>query len=166
MDQLAALADLIRQRSTIDHQIAAILNRPVHSGHFGEYVTSAIFGIELNDAANAKAIDGYFRNGPLEGRSVNVKYQTRHRGLLNLGVSTDPADHPDFYLVVTGTEQRQGSSGETTESAAASMALSPDGIVEAERAQRCAATRRHRLGLLAEIVESPCLASSSIAWTV
>ena len=38
MDDLPALANLLRQRNALDREIARILNRPVHSGHFGEYV--------------------------------------------------------------------------------------------------------------------------------
>ncbi|MBA2598127.1 MAG: hypothetical protein H0V00_15995 [Chloroflexia bacterium] len=107
------MAELLRQRSTIDHEIATILKRPVHSGHFGEYVANAIFGIELNQSANAKSHDGRFTDGPMTGQSVNVKYQTRHRGLLNLGLSTDPEDHPDFYFVLTGPPISMGPTHDT-----------------------------------------------------
>ena len=108
MENLTKLAELLRRRSVIDGEIAAILNRPVHSGHFGEYVASAIFRIELNTDARAKTHDGRFKDGPLAGRSVNVKYRTRHRGLLNLGSSTDLSHHPDFYLVLAGPKIAMG----------------------------------------------------------
>ena len=108
MDTLSELANLIQQRSLIDREIAAILNRPVHSGHFGEYIASAVFGIELNADANTKSHDGYFQTGPLAGHTVNLKYRTVHRKMLNLGSSIDPADHPDFYLALTGPNAPAG----------------------------------------------------------
>jgi hypothetical protein len=109
MESLPALAALIRERGAIDLEIAKILNRPVHSGHFGEFVASAIFDIEPSPTANQKGYDGYFRTGSLAGRTVNVKYRTRHRGMLNLGTSADPRDHPDFYLAVEGPRIPMGS---------------------------------------------------------
>jgi hypothetical protein len=114
IQHLAKLADLIGKRNVIDAEIAAILSRPVHSGHFGEYVASVIFGIELNPSASAKSFDGRFRGGPLAGRSVNVKYGTTRDGNLNLGTSPNPGDHPDFYLVLTGPRATTGTSRGTT----------------------------------------------------
>ncbi len=109
MQHLTTLAALLKQRTAIDREIAAILNRPVHSGHFGEYVASAIFDIEPSLAANQKNYDGHFRTGSLAKRTVNVTYRTRHRGMLNLGTSTDPRDHPDFYLAAEGPRIPMGS---------------------------------------------------------
>lgn len=102
MSELERLATLIRQRNAIDNQLSTIIGRPPHSGHIGEYVAAAIFGIELNSGANVKAIDGHFHDGPLAGRSVNIKYGTRRDGMLNLVHSSDPVHHPDYYLVLTG----------------------------------------------------------------
>ena len=110
MERLPRLAELIRMRSAIDGKIAKILNRPVHSGHFGEYVACTTLDIEPSPMARQKHYDGIFRSGSLTGRTVNVKYRTRHSGLLNLGSSTDPADHPDFYLAVEGPRMSPGSS--------------------------------------------------------
>ena len=110
MDTLPAFADLMRRRNAIDAQIAALMNRPVHSGHLGEYVASAIFDIALHADARAKVSDGYFRRGLLAGRSVNVKYATKRDGNLNLGASLDPSDHSNFYLVLTGPKVAAGSS--------------------------------------------------------
>jgi hypothetical protein len=92
----------MRRRNALDREIAAILGRPVHSGHFGEYVAAAIFGIALNPSASAKGHDGRFTDGPAAGKSVNIKYQTKRKGLLAVVASHDPADHPDYYLVLTG----------------------------------------------------------------
>ena len=73
MNSLAELSELIRERNSIDRKIGTILGRPVHSGHFGEYVAAAIFGIELHPSASYKGSDGYFTQGPLTGKSVNIK---------------------------------------------------------------------------------------------
>jgi hypothetical protein len=92
----------MRRRNALDREMAAILDRPVQSGHFGEYVAAAVFGIELNPAANAEGTDGTFTSGALSGNTVNVKYATKGYGLLNLSASDDVAAHPDLYLVLTG----------------------------------------------------------------
>lgn len=102
MPDLTHLADLIQQRNNVDGEIAALIGRPAHTGHIGEYVAMAIFDIALHPGAAAKASDGHFRDGPLKGQSVNIKYMSRRTGLLNLISSDDPAAHPDLYLVLTG----------------------------------------------------------------
>lgn len=102
MTELEQLAALIHRRNAIDSELATIIGRPAHAGHIGEYVAAAIFDIDLHSSAVTKAHDGYFRDGPLAGKSVNIKYGSRRDGLLNLAQSSDPADHPDLYLVLTG----------------------------------------------------------------
>jgi hypothetical protein len=102
MSELDRLAELIRQRNAIDSEIAAIIGRPAHAGHIGEYVAAAIFQIDLHASAVTKTHDGYFRGGSLDGKSVNIKYGTRRDGLLNLAQTSDLSDHPDYYLVLTG----------------------------------------------------------------
>jgi hypothetical protein len=106
---LSALAALLRQRARIDQQIAAILGRPVHPGHFGEFVASAIFGVKLAPSATQKAYDGTFRSGPLAGATVNVKFRSRHTDLLNIAASADRRDHPDYYLALEGLTRPAGS---------------------------------------------------------
>jgi hypothetical protein len=102
MNQLARLADLLRQRNCLDEEIGSILGRPVHSRHIAEYVAAAVFGIDLNVSASARGHDGRFESGPLAGRTVNVKYGSKRDGNLNLTESSELAHHPDFYLVLTG----------------------------------------------------------------
>ena len=142
MKDLKPLAELLRRRSVIDREIAAILNRPVHSGHFGEYVASTIFGIDLNPSANARSHDGHFTEGLLAGRSVNVKYATTRDGNLNLGASTDPAAHPDFYLVLTGPRVQAG----TSRGAFASLAVHAVFLFESPRLLGALAARGLRPG--------------------
>lgn len=105
-DRLAELAELLRARNTLDAQIAAIIGRPPEKGHLGEYIAARIFGIQLQESASHKGIDGYFASGPLAGRSVNVKYYGKRDGLLAVA----PADGPDYYLVLTGAKAGAGSS--------------------------------------------------------
>jgi len=77
LDSLKDLADLIHQRNEIEMRIGDILGRPVHPGHFGEYVASRIFNIQLHTNASHKRSDGLFTSGPLLGKSVNIKFYTR-----------------------------------------------------------------------------------------
>jgi hypothetical protein len=100
--ELPALAKLIRARNEIDNEIAGVGGRPPHPGHIAEYVAAAIFDIELHPSASTKTHDGNFREGPLAGKTVNVKYGSRRDGMLNLAASMDVADHADYYLVLTG----------------------------------------------------------------
>lgn len=102
MADLRHLAELIQRRNEVDSEIATVIGRPPHSGHIGEFVAAAIFGIDLHASAVTKSHDGFFRDGTLAGRSVNVKYGTRRDGMLNLVHSVDSIDHPDYYLVLTG----------------------------------------------------------------
>ena len=72
--------------------------RPAQSGHLAEYVASRIFAIKLEHSASSKGIDGYFTQGELNGRSVNVKYNGKNDGLLTV----DPDGVADVYVVLAG----------------------------------------------------------------
>ncbi len=54
------------------------------AGHLGELIASRVFAIELDASASAAAIDGRFTEGPLGGRTVNVKWYLKREGLLDL----------------------------------------------------------------------------------
>jgi hypothetical protein len=62
------------------------------------WIAAQVFDIELEASAVATGIDGHFRSGPLQGRTVNVKWYLKREGLLD----TTEADALDFYLVLTG----------------------------------------------------------------
>jgi hypothetical protein len=81
---LNEVADLVRQRNTIDTKIAAVIDRPVVAVHLGEWIAAEIFQIDLEASAVAKAIDGRFASGPLTGRTVNIKWYGNREGLLAL----------------------------------------------------------------------------------
>jgi hypothetical protein len=97
-DSLARAAALLRERNAIDTELAKLTGRPMTSGHLGEWIAAQIFDIALEEAANAPAIDGRFRSGPLIGQTVNVKWYLKQEGLLDMTESAAL----DFYLVLTG----------------------------------------------------------------
>jgi hypothetical protein len=106
VQSMARVADLLRQRNVIDREIARIIQRPMTSGHLGEWIASQIFDIEPEKAATAAGIDGRFRSGPLRGCAVNVKWYLKREGLL------DTTEFPDldYYLVLAGPPSPAGSS--------------------------------------------------------
>jgi hypothetical protein len=103
---LKSIAMLLQSRNDIDARIADIVGRPMAHGHLSDWIAAQIFDIELEPAAN-KAVDGWFRSGPLAGRTVNVKHYTRHDGLLDMTES----DELDYYLVMTGPRSAARSAG-------------------------------------------------------
>lgn len=106
LDDLPRIAQLLGKRNRIDDQIAAIIDRPMTSGHLGEWIASQVFDIELEAPANATALDGRFRSGPLQGRTINVKWYLKREGILDM--TTD--DVLDEYLVMTGPVSAAASS--------------------------------------------------------
>ncbi|WP_131770843.1 hypothetical protein [Candidatus Protofrankia californiensis] len=104
--ELAQLAGLLRQRNTIDEQTAGIIDRPMTSGHLGEWIAARVFAIDLEPSAVAPAVDGRFTSGSLRGRTVNVKWYLKREGVLD--VTESPA--LDYYLVFTGPVSAAASS--------------------------------------------------------
>lgn len=103
-------AELLQKRNAVDAEIAGIIHRPMTSGHLGEWIASQVFDISLEPTATAKAIDGRFRSGPLQGRTVNVKWYLKREGLLDMTES----DQLDYYLVLTGSLSGAVSSRDAT----------------------------------------------------
>jgi len=95
--RLKQISDLLLKRNKIDADIARVIDRPMTSGHLGEWIAAEIFDIKLEDSANAAAVDGRFRSGSLQGSAINVKWYLKRDGLLDL---TDAAE-PRYYLVLT-----------------------------------------------------------------
>mgnify|MGYP005750792115 CR=1 FL=1 len=98
MDDLVQLAELIKEKNEIEARITTIIDRPAIIGHVGEYIASKIFNIRLEVSASSKGKDGYFLDGELEGKSVNIKFYTKNERLLDI----TPSYLPDYYLVITG----------------------------------------------------------------
>lgn len=103
-------AELLSKRNAVDAGIAGIMHRPMTSGHLGEWIASQVFDISLEPTATATAIDGRFRSGPLQGRTVNVKWYLKREGLLDMAES----DQLDYYLVLTGPPSGAVSSRDAT----------------------------------------------------
>lgn len=108
-DYVRKIAALLYERNAIDEKIAGIIERPMTAGHLGEWIAAQVFGIELETSAVAAAIDGRFGAGPLQGRTVNVKWYLKREGLVDI------TDSPvlDYYLVLTGPASAAMSSRRT-----------------------------------------------------
>jgi hypothetical protein len=98
MDDLEKLAFFIQERNSVDKKISQVIQRPATQGHIGEFIASRIFGISLMPSATNKAIDGYFKSGPLSDRSVDVKFYGKQEGMLDVKQDVQP----DYFLVLTG----------------------------------------------------------------
>ena len=97
---LERLSNLIRQRNENEVKIARIIGRPAQIGHVGEYLASAIFNIALEESATTPGYDGRFVEGPLAGKTVNVKTYGKREGILDI----NSGHLPDFFLVFTGSK--------------------------------------------------------------
>lgn len=108
-EALFQLAELVRARNAIHTQIAALVGRPALPGHVGEFIAAQVFRIDLHASAVHPGSDGAFIDGPLAGRTVNVKWYPAFCGLLDL----NPMQRPDYYLVFTGPKLPVASSVKT-----------------------------------------------------
>lgn len=106
MSDLEELARLIRRRNDVEVEITRIVGRPAQIGHIGEYIAAKVLRIELAFSAAEKGHDGRFAEGPLEGRTVNIKWYAKREGLHDMA----PVSPPDFYLVLTGPHEPAGPS--------------------------------------------------------
>jgi hypothetical protein len=98
MDNLSQLANLVKKRNSLELEITALTDRPAEIGHLGEYIASKIFDIRLEISASHKSTDGRFKSSSLKGCSVNIKWYTQQKGLLDM----TPNSLPDYYLGMTG----------------------------------------------------------------
>lgn len=95
---LHELAELVSERNQVEAKMATLMGRPVHPGHFAEFVAAQVFGIEPLTSTPTRGSDGYFAEGPLQGHSVSVKFYPRNVGLLDI----NPKAVPDYYLICSG----------------------------------------------------------------
>ncbi len=105
-ESLTRVAALLRERNAIDGEIARLIQRPMTSGHLGEWIAAQVFDIQLEISATAEGIDGCFRSGQLKDRTVNIKWYLKREGLLD----TTESAALDYYLVLTGPPSAAGSS--------------------------------------------------------
>ena len=112
MNDLAKLADLIKEKNIVDGKIASMIERPAQVGHAGEFIAAAIFGIQFHPSASHGSSDGIFLRGPLTERTVDIKWYLKHEGILDLNYNAPP----DYYLVLAGPKSAAGSSRGATRS--------------------------------------------------
>lgn len=93
--RLRPLAKLIREKNSIEDEIARLIGRPALVGHVGEWIAGEVFNIELENSANQAGYDGRFKDGVLQGRTVNIKWYPKRDGLLDINESA----LPDYFLV-------------------------------------------------------------------
>ena len=98
MSQLEQLASLLAKRNAIDKEIAGLISRRALKGHVGEWIAQESFGVKLEESAAQKGFDGRFADGPLAGKTVNVKWYGKREGILDI----NPDGVPHCYLVMTG----------------------------------------------------------------
>ena len=106
MNELERIADLLYRRNKIDLALSEIIGRPCQRGHLGEFIASKIFKIKLEVSAAAKGIDGVFVDGPLIGKTVNVKFYGKQEGILDISLD----NLANYYLVLTGPKSAPKSS--------------------------------------------------------
>lgn len=95
--ELECLAGLIRVKNEADRAIAQLIARPCTPGNIGEFVAAKVFAIRLSTTGVQPGYDGEFEEGPLAGKTVNVKAYSRQEYVLDI------SPHPcDYYLVLTG----------------------------------------------------------------
>jgi hypothetical protein len=78
----------------------------------GEYIAAGVFNIDLHYSATTAASDGTFSEGPLAGKSVNVKLYGKAEGILDL--PREGTTSADYTLVLTGPRTAPASSKGTT----------------------------------------------------
>ena len=100
MSNLEQLAPHLVRRNDIDEKISGLIHRPAIRGHIGAWIAHELFGVTLEESAAKRSIDGRFADGPLAGKTVNVKWYGKREGVLD--ISPDPAGVLDYYLVMTG----------------------------------------------------------------
>ena len=108
---LRRLAELLSFRNANERKIAKIIGRPGELGPVGEFIAARIFDIELESSANNPGYDGRFRNGPLAGKTVDVKFRPKWESMLDIGKHV-----PDYYLVLAGPKSTAESSKESSRS--------------------------------------------------
>jgi hypothetical protein len=143
---LQRIAELLRNRNAIDAQIAAITNRPMTSGHLGEWIASQLFGIALEPGATAPGIDGRFTTGLLAGKTVNVKWYLKREGLLDIGTAVSP----DYYLVLCGPLSGAVRSAGTVRP----WCISAVYLFETERLYTELRARRVKVGIASSVVNA------------
>lgn len=99
MIQLEQLADLLRVFNSINHALSGLLERSANLGNISEIIASEILHIQLEERANHPVFDGTFSSGPLQGKTVNVKWRNEGVKAINM---KDADTLPDYFLALAG----------------------------------------------------------------
>lgn len=145
MNELEQLAELLRRRNEIDLEISRIIRRPGLPSHIGEFIASRVFGIRLETSASAKGIDGVFSNGPVKGKTVNVKLYGKQEGILDIATHS----LADYYLVMTGPK----SPPVTSRGATRSLVIDHVYLFEMRTLVRNLAKRNLKIGIAASVAK-------------
>jgi hypothetical protein len=97
MPDLNRLAELVRIKNNADAAIAELIGRPSAPGNIGEFVAARVFAIQLMASGAHPGYDGVFTDGPLTGKTVNIKTYSRHESVLDISPHAC-----DCYLVLAG----------------------------------------------------------------
>ena len=81
MSELKQLAELLEKKQLTDFAISKLIGRPAIPGHIGEFIASKIFKISLETSANKEGVDGTLTEGPLAGKTVNIKLYGKQEGI-------------------------------------------------------------------------------------
>lgn len=95
---MVLLSELVKTRNHIEARIAEIIGREGDKGNFGEFIAARIFNIELAKSGRQKGYDGCFRDGPLAGSKVEIKFYPKQQRSLDI----NPDAWPDYFLVLVG----------------------------------------------------------------
>ena len=82
-------------------EIETMIGRQFDRGSVGEFIACLVFDIALERPGNI-AYDGRFKSGEHKDRSVNVKWYGSRKPYLDINAD----NYPDFYLVLTGSENK------------------------------------------------------------
>ena len=102
MIQLEQLADLLQVLNTVNHALSGLLGRTANVGNISEIIASEILDIQLAERANHPVFDGTFASGPLQGKTVNVKWRNDGSKTINM---KDSDMLPDYFLALTGPKK-------------------------------------------------------------
>lgn len=104
MDRLSNLSKLLKGHNSTGKKISEYIgDKPMNTGNIGEFIASQIFNIQLHEDRSHKGSDGYFLSGPLENKTVNIKWYTGRENIISLKTGDDK---PEYYLVMTGPKKR------------------------------------------------------------
>ncbi len=99
MGRINQLAEALGALNEIHRTISQLLGRSATSGNICEVIASEILYIQLEKRANHPVFDGTFTRGPLQDKTVNVKWRNEVVKTINM---KDSNEQPDYFLSLVG----------------------------------------------------------------